>query len=81
MLAQVDTREQLAELAANVRYTMYAKKVKPKQLFDKRKQEKQVKALFNGSTPRQANAADFAQRVQAANDYFYNKNRQGENNE
>lgn len=79
MLAQVDQREQLAELAANMRYTMYAKRVKPKKLFDKKKQEKQVEDLFKAGTPKQQKEVDFAHKVQLVNDYFYKKHEQGGN--
>lgn len=75
LLARLDEREQLAELSANIRYTMYAKKIKPKQLFDRLKEERNIDKLFTRGTPKDKVEQDFAQRVHYVNNYFQNKQR------
>lgn len=75
-LSQVDRREELAELALNVRYTVHAKKVKVKKLFDKEREERRVRGQL-----RQVKREDleFAKRVKLANDHFRNKFKQDDN--
>lgn len=79
LLAQLDERERLAELSANIRYTMYAKKIKPKQLFDRLKEERSINQLFNQGTPKNRAQNDFASKVQYVNSYFQNKFKKEEN--
>ena len=43
-LKNVDDLENLASLAAMVRYTIHSKKIKASKLFDKRKEERKVKS-------------------------------------
>lgn len=78
LLAQLDERERLAELSANIRYTMYAKKIKPKQLFDRQKEERNINRLFTDGTPKAKAEHDFAQRVQFVNNYFQKKHKREE---
>ena len=70
MLAQVDERERNAELAALIRYTMHAKKVKPKTLFDKQKELKNVDAIFIDGSPRKQRDLDFAKQIRIVNEHF-----------
>ena len=72
LLAQVDERENLAELSAKLRYTLNAKTVKPKKIFDKKNEENRVNGLFSG-TPKKAQQQGFAERVQAVNEHFKRK--------
>lgn len=71
-LKKVDERENNAELAANLRYTLNAKRVSMNKLFDKRKEEGKVINLFEGGSKRDIRLAE---RIQIANDYFRNKNK------
>lgn len=77
-LKNVDERENLAELAANVRYTIHAKKVKANKLFDKRKEENKIHRLFRKNTLNVRASNSLAERVQRMNDYFRNKNKKEE---
>lgn len=72
-LKNVDKRENYAELASNIRYTMHAKKVKFKQMFNKSKEESKVIQLFKQDNVKQEN--ELAKRIKKANDYFRNKNK------
>ncbi|MEG2294857.1 MAG: hypothetical protein RR936_12720 [Carnobacterium sp.] len=47
MLAALDEKERNAELAMFVRYAMNEKKVKVKKMIDKKKEEKEIKSIFN----------------------------------
>lgn len=76
MLQNVDKRENLAELAAMVRYTVHAKKMKMRQLFDKRKEEKRIRDQYRNASLKKDAPSNLAQRVQAVNDYFRNKQKQ-----
>ncbi len=74
-LKNIDEREDLAELAINMRYTMHAKKVSLKKMFDKRKEENKVINLFNKQNNKNDDKKELAKRIQLANEHFKNKNK------
>lgn len=76
-LKNVDERENLAELAANMRYTLNAKSVSAKKLFNKRQEEKRVLNAFRQGRIKHEDAS-FADKVKRMNEYFRNKNRKKE---
>lgn len=72
-LKNIDDREKLAELAANVRYTIHSKKMVPKKLFDK---EREIKIIEKNVGNKQVELKDkigFAEKVKKANEHFKNK--------
>ena len=73
-LKRIDERENNAELAINMRYTMNAKKVSLKKMFNKKKEENKVINLFNSNKEKEKNS-NLAERINIANDYFRNKNK------
>ena len=73
-LKRIDERENNAELAINMRYTMNAKKVSLKKMFNKKKEENKVINLFNSNKEKEKNS-NLAERIKIANDYFRNKNK------
>ena len=73
-LKRIDERENNAELAINMRYTMNAKKVSLKKMFDKKKEESKVINLFNSNKDKEKDN-NLAERIKIANDYFRNKNK------
>lgn len=74
-LKNIDERENLAELAINMRYTMHAKKVRLKKMFDKKKEESKVINLFNKQNNENDDKKELAKRIQIANEHFKNKNK------
>lgn len=73
LLERVDQRENLAELAAKLRYTIHSEKVQPKKLFDKKSEEKQVKEIFNRSNEKGQPEKSLAERIRYVNEYFRKK--------
>lgn len=73
MLKQVDEREKLAEMAINLRYTMNAKKIQVKKLFNKKKEEQNVLDQFKRNNQKNPTRNKLAQKVQQVNGYFKNK--------
>lgn len=74
---QLDQQEILAGLAANIRVAMNKKRLKSKDLFNRRKAEARVKHIFNnGESPQQIDRG-LAERIKYANEYFMNKRREG----
>lgn len=72
MLAQLDERDRLTELALNVRYAMSAKKVKPDKMFNKKKEESKIRSAFTGE--KAVNVADDKKRKFAElTNYFMKK--------
>lgn len=76
-LKNVDDRENLAELSANMRYTLHAKNVSAKKLFDKRKEEKRVRNAFKQNKPKHDNNS-FADKVRMMNEHFRRKDKNKE---
>lgn len=73
-LQNVDRRENLAELAANVRYTINAKKIQVNKLFNKKKEERRIRDAFRQNEPKaENNAQGLAERVRMVNRYFLDK--------
>lgn len=78
-LKNIDERENLAELAVNVRYTIHAKKVKANKLFDKRKEERKIRKLFKRNNNKtNSSGSSLADRVRVVNEYFRNKSKKDE---
>lgn len=73
-LKRIDERENNAELAINMRYTMNAKKVSLKKMFNKKKEESKVINLFNSNKDKEKDGG-LVERIKIANDYFRNKNK------
>lgn len=73
MLKQVDEREKLAELAVNVRYTVHAKKLNARKLFNKKNEERRIHNLFKRVDAQKENKTGLAEKVRQMNDYFKNK--------
>lgn len=68
---QIAERENLSELALNLRYTLNAKKVNANKLkLDKQKNK--IKKAYNSQNAN-SNSSDFAKRVEALNQHFQNK--------
>lgn len=72
-LKNVDDREKLAELASFVRYTIHAKKMDPKKLFNKSKEIKRIKSSNNHENIELKDKVGFAEKVKKANEHFKNK--------
>ncbi|OHX28325.1 hypothetical protein Javan273_0012 [Streptococcus phage Javan273] len=72
-LRQVEERENLSELALNLRYTLNAKKVNVGKLkLDKQKQK--IRKTYQRNNRKTDNGmSDFAKRVEALNQHFKNK--------
>lgn len=72
-LRQVEERENLSELALNLRYTLNAKKVNVGKLkLDKQKQK--IRKTYQRNNRKTDNEmSDFAKRVEALNQHFKNK--------
>lgn len=68
----------LAELAINMRYTMNAEKVSPSKMFNKQKEERKVKQLFNNGVNNSKSKKSMAQRVKEVNEYFRKKGAKNE---
>lgn len=73
LLAQVDEREHLVELAWNLRYSLNADKPKPHKMFNKKKEIANVDNMLSDKKPTKVKNINFAQKVQIANDHFKNK--------
>lgn len=72
-LQRIDERENLAELAMNVRYTMNSEKVNPKKVFNKRKEESEVRKIFKKENPNVKKEKSMAQKIKEVNEYFRKK--------
>lgn len=72
-LKNVDERENLAELAANVRYTIHSKSVSTNKLFNKEKEEQRVLGAVNQSNDKK-NDSVLANKIRIMNEHFRNKN-------
>ena len=69
---QIAERENLSELALNLRYTLNAKKVSANKLkLDK--QRAKIKRAFRKQDTSQPTTSDFAARVEALNKHFQNR--------
>ena len=69
---QIAERENLSELALNLRYTLNAKKVSANKLkLDK--QRAKIKRAFRKQDISQSTTSDFAARVEALNKHFQNR--------
>jgi len=71
-LKNVDERENLAELAANVRYTIHSKNVTPNKIFNKGKEEKRVREALDGNDEKKDDSV-LAEKVRRMNEHFKNK--------
>lgn len=69
---QIDFRENLSELAMEIRYTMNAKRASAKKL-SKKKDRNKVKQAFHANDNKQAANTGLAERLQKVNDYFMNR--------
>lgn len=69
---QIDFRENLSELAMEMRYTMNAKRASANKL-SKKKDRNKVKQVFNANGNRQTTDSSLAERLQKVNDYFMNR--------
>lgn len=68
---QIDMRENLSELAMELRYTLNAKRVSSSKL-SKNKDRNKVKQAFSGNYKKE-NEGDLASRLQRLNDHFANR--------
>lgn len=68
---QIDMRENLSELAMEIRYTLNAKHVSSSKL-SKNKDRNKVKQVFSGNYKKE-NEGDLASRLQRLNDHFANR--------
>lgn len=68
---QIDMRENLSELAMELRYTLNAKRVSGSKL-SKNKDRNKVKQVFSGNYKKE-NEGDLASRLQRLNDHFANR--------
>lgn len=69
---QVAERENLSELALNLRYTLNAKKVNANKLkLDKLRAK--IKRVYRKNDSNVSDSSDFAQRVEALNRHFQNR--------
>lgn len=78
LLEKVDQREMLAELAINMRYTMNAEKVKPNKMFNKEKEERKVKQIFNKGINDEPMKKSMTDRLKNAIDHFKKKGAKNE---
>jgi len=78
MLAQVDQREMLAELAMKMRHTIHSEKVKPNELFNKKKEEQRVKQAFSSGRNEEPAKKSMAERIKAVNEHFRKKGAKNE---
>ncbi len=71
---QVDERENLAELALEMRYTMNAKKVQASKL-SKKKDRSRIRQAFHADEKlsQQRSDAELAKRLEKLNNYFMNR--------
>ena len=69
---QIDFRENLSELAMEIRYTMNAKRASSKKL-SKKKDRNKVKQVFNANGNKQTTNTNLAERLRKVNDYFMNR--------
>ena len=69
---QIDFRENLSELAMEIRYTMNAKRASANKL-SKKKDRNKVKQVFNANGNKQTTNTNLAERLRKVNDYFMNR--------
>lgn len=69
---QIDFRENLSELAMEMRYTMNAKRASANKL-SKKKDRNKVKQAFHANDIKQTTDSSLAERLQKVNDYFMNR--------
>ena len=69
---QIDFRENLSELAMEMRYTMNAKRASANKL-SKRKDRNKVKQAFHANDDKQTANSSLAERLQKVNDHFMNR--------
>lgn len=70
---EIDFRENLSELAMEMRYTMNAKRASANKL-SKKKDRNKVKQAFHADNRKQATGSStLAERLQKVNDYFMNR--------
>lgn len=73
LLRQIDERENLVELALNLRYTLNAKKVNPSKLKLDKQRGKVERAYRKKDNSTSGQMSDFAQRVAKLNEHFANQ--------
>ena len=77
-LQRIDERENLAELAINIRYTMNSEKVSPNKVFNRRKEEEQVHKIFRKENKHTKQQKSMVEKIKEVNEYFRKK---GDKNE
>lgn len=77
-LERIDERENLAELAMKLRYTINSEKVSPNKVFNRRKEEEQVRKIFRKENPNTKKQKSMAEKIREVNEYFRKKGEQNE---
>lgn len=77
-MERIDERENLAELAMKVRYTMNSEKVSPNKVFNRRKEEEQVRKIFRKENKNSEQQKSMAEKIREVNEYFRKKGEQNE---
>lgn len=68
----------LAELAMNVRYTVHTEKPQPNKLFNKDKEERKVKQMFDKGVNDNPVKKSMTERLKYATEYFRKKGAKNE---